>query len=238
MMVPVGKFDSMGQIRRSTGIICLLVGVLTLTLRVLPAGIPLASASAAEPSLTKTLQFIQTDDQGIIIRVRNTALGEVLNAIESRTGIHFRVAPELLQDIVTTKLNVPDWKTGVEKLLDNYNWVGLWSSRFESTQIHILARKEYAAGTLSLEKPMPVAPQPAAASSSGLTQKQLQELAKGPFRSPLPPHLFHDPSYKPFLKQYGIASLQDMKDTRKAMRVRVKARKRLQQIQEDILKGQ
>ncbi|NIP99163.1 MAG: hypothetical protein GWM98_01145, partial [Nitrospinaceae bacterium] len=60
-----------------------------------------------------------------------------------------------------------------------------------------------------------------------LSETQLRELAKGPYRSPLPSNLLKNSKIRQFLAQFRVNSEEDLQDIRKAMRVRREARKRL-----------
>lgn len=74
-----------------------------------------------------------------------------------------------------------------------------------------------------------VPPPPSAliASDIVLSKAQLLVLAQGPYRSPLPTHLFDERKYRKFLARHGIESLEDLKVIVKAKSVRRAARNQL-----------
>jgi hypothetical protein len=60
-----------------------------------------------------------------------------------------------------------------------------------------------------------------------LSPAQLREIAKGPYRSPLPAHLFEGSQYREFLARHGIESIEDLKVISKAQAIRRAAHKQL-----------
>lgn len=165
---------------------------------------------------------IEENKESVTIQVDDATLGEVLQSIEDKTGIRFHVSPSVRDDLIKTDLNAPDWQTAMKLLLDAYARAELWGSRLDLTEIHILSRVD-GTGVSSQS--------PGAGSPPMLSRKQLLKLVSGSYRGPLSPDLFDDPVIRSFLNQNGIQSLEDMKDSRKAKTVRVKARQQLRLIQ-------
>ena len=131
----------------------------------------------------------------------------------------------MLNDRITVNLNAPDWQTAMKLLLEPYSRAEVWNPRLDLTKIHILSRGD--AATVSSGRP-PARIKITEAdrlSSSTLNRRQLRKLARGSLNKPLPPGLYDDPKIKEYLKQYGIQSPEDMKDTGKARTIRIKARK-------------
>ncbi len=168
---------------------------------------------------------IEENDKGVTLQVDGASLGEVLQSIESKTGIQFHVSPSVIYDRITVNLNAPDWQTAMRLLLEPYGRAELWNPRLDLTEIHVLSRGD--AATVSSGRP-PARIKITEAdrrSSSTLHRNQLIKLSRGSLNKPLPPGLYNDPKIKEYLKQYGIQSQEDMKDTSKARTIRIKARK-------------
>jgi len=75
---------------------------------------------------------------------------------------------------------------------------------------------------------------PSNASNIFLSKAQLQVLAKGPYSSPLPAHLFSEPNYREFLVRHGIESLEELKVIAKAKAVRRAARQQLRVLRKSL----
>ena len=67
-----------------------------------------------------------------------------------------------------------------------------------------------------------------------LSKAQLRVLAKGPYSSPLPAHLFEEPKYREFLAKHGIESLEELKVIAKAKAVRRAARQQLRVLRKSL----
>ena len=166
------------------------------------------------------------------IKIINEPLPNVLQKVTNLSGIHFKVSDTLIGETITAKIHDSSWDAVVLKLLDSFNLVELRDGNGKLIKVHVLGWKsrEFAAKvdkeTVSIKK------RPLKKSEISLASEQLQELAQGPFRSPLPAYMLHDFGLKDFLSLHGISSDEDMKNIPKAMRVRVAARRQLKMLQE------
>ena len=164
---------------------------------------------------------IEENDKGITIQVNGASLDKVLQSIEGKTGIQFHISPSVQNDRVTVNLNAPDWKSAMKKLLQPYGRMELWNPRLDLTRIHITSAR-VVSGRSQTNNEVTEADR---LYSSTLNSRQLLKLAKGELNKPLPTGLYEDPEIKAFLKNYGIQSPEDMKDTIKARVIRIKVRK-------------
>jgi len=185
------------------------------------------------PTLTfaasKKIQIEENKD-GVLIRIQRAPLGDVLQAIQDKTGIQFKVADTVLKDRIRVSIIAPDWKTGVKQLLATYDRLELWNEQLELSRIHILSGIE--GQNASPPKPKGFKPtnRPKTAGNLPYTRSQLQTLSRGKLRSPLPLNLWDNPEYQPFLKHFGMRKREDLQDVKKAMNIRIRARRMLREL--------
>jgi len=208
---------------------------LVLSLSILLVSFPaLSFAQYSSPSNPSTkILGIDSSNTGIRIDVENRPLADVLLEISRQTGIHFKVAPSLANQTLTASIQAPDWKTGIETLLEEISTVTLWRNNSRMSEVVLLGYHE---GTqaFSSRSDRPYKPSINAPKTPEilLTRKQLKTLAKGPFRNPLAPELLKTPSFKNFLLNQGVETEEDLKQVKKAMRVRKAARLKLRELRE------
>jgi len=184
---------------------------------------------------------IQEHADKIFIQADNVPLGVLLRSIQIKTGIQFVITQSNWNDKVKVKYIVPDWKMAVNKILSSYNRVGQWNSNLNLSTIQILYKQveddhEYDNRVEFNDIQEPdiepvVESKQQAMSQPKLSFDQLTDIAKGRLRSPLSPSLFDDEDIRLFLKQEGVKSIEDAEDIKKAMNVRVKARRKLREIE-------
>ena len=195
------------------------------------------------PVSGKSASGVATTTDGVSIRVKQIPLRDLLRSIESESGIRFQINESLLKDSVTADIQADTWTEAVLDLLEDINRIELWQDDDHLASVRLLGNKEWASVTGSAtNSPTSNAgstanSQSSSSANSGLTgnqitlsKEQLQILSKGPYRSPLPENLYHEAAYRQFLGKYGINTQEDLKDRRKAMRVRREARKQLRLI--------
>lgn len=196
-----------------------------------------ASGALAAPGLPADgsgLAEVGESKDGVRIRVVGMPMAELLQRIEAETGIRFDFPESMAAELITAHVNAATWKDALGELLEDKNRIELWDARQRLTSIRLLSTREWEPGTA----PPATAPAsnrttsarlapPNAGGSTTLSKEQLAEISKGPYRSPLPETLYRNLSLRPFLESNGIRSEDDLKDTRKAMRVRREARKQL-----------
>ncbi len=195
------------------------------------------------PASGKSSSGVATTSDGVSIRVKQIPLRDLLRSIESESGIRFQINESLFKDSVTADIQADTWTEAVLDLLEDINRIELWQDDDHLASVRLLGNKEWASVTSSAtNSPTSNAgstanSQTSSSANSGLTgnqitlsKEQLQILSKGPYRSPLPENLYHEAAYRQFLGKYGINTQEDLKDRRKAMRVRREARKQLRLI--------
>lgn len=169
----------------------------------------------------------------VSINAQNEPIKEVLLRLEKNSGIRFMVTSSLGQERITASIRAATWSEISRQLLEGYNLVTLADDQNNLTKVVLLGRKS---GFVAMQTPLTrTILRPMDQTEIVLKVDQLRELAKGPFRSPLPVAFFHNPDYRDILAQYGIESKKDMTDVRKAMRVRVEVRRQLTILQKDKL---
>jgi len=195
------------------------------------------------PVSGKSADGVATTSDGVSIRVNQIPLRDLLRSIESESGIRFQINESLIKDSVTADIQADTWTEAVIALLEDINRIELWEDDDHLASVRLLGNKEWSSVTSSptnssssnIQRTSNTSRNSSATSGSAsnqitLSKEQLQILSKGPYRSPLPENLYHEAAYRDFLGKYGINSQEDLKDRRKAMRVRREARKQLRLI--------
>jgi hypothetical protein len=180
--------------------------------------------------LTASPIEIQSSNRGVRIEVNKHPLPDILLEISRQTGIHFRVDPSLENHTLTASIQAPDWKTAIETLLEEISTVTLWSKSSRMGEVILLGMHDGYEVLFSV--PNGSNKSSKNSQNAPLTKKQLRNLAKGPFRSPLSPELLETPAYREFLHNQGIETKEDLQQLTKAMRVRKAAKLQLRKLQE------
>lgn len=176
--------------------------------------------------------IIEEKKDGVVIRVKRAPLGDVLQVIQEKTGINFQVADTVLKDRIRVNITAPDWKTGIKQLLATYDRLELWNEPLELSNIHILS------GVEGKSAPAPKTNfqtnqsnnRTQTADNSPYTRSQLQALSRGKLRSPMPLTFWDNAEYQPFLKHFGMRKREDLNDVKKAMNIRIRARRMLREL--------
>ena len=197
------------------------------------AATSLAAAQAFPPG-GPGLAEVGATKHGVRIRVIGMPLAELLQRIEAETGIRFEFPEKMAEELMTAHVEAANWGDALDELLQDKNSIKLWDARKRVTSIRLLGTRNWEPGSASQPATLArTAPGNTAGSTNKagsnitLTKEQLGQISKGPYRSPLPESLYRNLALRPFLEKNGIASEDDLKDTRKAMRVRREARKQL-----------
>lgn len=180
---------------------------------------------------------IDFSNSGVKIDVKNRPLADVLLEISNQTGISFTVAHSLSNHTLTASIQAPDWKTGIVNLLEEISTVTLWENNSRMSEVVLLGNHD--GSEVFSSKPDSSVSSSINSQNTRkktaeilLTRKQLKKLAKGPFRNPLPPELLKTPPFKNFLLNQGVETEEDLKQVKKAMRVRKAARLQLRSLNE------
>jgi len=176
---------------------------------------------------------IDSSKDGVRIDVENQPLTYVLMEISRQTGIRFKVTPSLTNQTLTASIQAPDWKTGIETLLEEISTVTLWENNSRMSEVVLLGNND-GSEVFSSKSDSSVNSSINSQNNPGflLTREQLIKLAKGPFRNPLPPEFLKTPPFKNFLLKQGVETEEDLKQVKKAMRVRKAARLQLRSLNE------
>jgi hypothetical protein len=203
----------------------------------------------------QNLVNIGEDDGEILIKADDVPIGVLLNSIEIKTGMHFIVPQSIWNDNIKINLTVSNWRAALNIILHHYDRAGEWDTKLNLITIRLFSRNtseevqevhqtaedsfdETEQTTIqemhqTVEDPFNETEQATIQEvipSEKLTFYQLSEIANGRLRSGLSPSLFDDPNISIFLKQFGIMSIEDGQDSKKAMKVRVEARNRLRKM--------
>jgi hypothetical protein len=184
-------------------------------------------------------------------------LQQVVPRASEESGVEIEADGPLLNELVPAQETGPDQSLDLEPVLDGFSRIELFGDDSELQKVIIMDRIESESSqsptSASTTRSAPVAapsiprsikspqkrtgasaPAPAAnpaqeieAPESNLDKEQLQELIRGPYRSPLPDKLWDDPAYRQFLTQRGFRTREDMKDRNKAKRLRSTVRRLL-----------
>ncbi len=166
------------------------------------------------------------------IKAINEPLSNVLQKITKSSGIQFKVSDALIDERVSAKIQEANWDAVVLKLLDNFNLVEVRDGKGSLIKVHVLGLKNQEFVVNATNELIRPKKRPLKKSEIFLNTNQLRELAKGPFRSPLPAHMLHDTELRNFLSLHGISSDEEMANVQKAMRVRVAARRQLKMLRD------
>jgi hypothetical protein len=165
------------------------------------------------------------------IKIINEPLSNVLQKITKSSGIDFQVADALMGELISAKIQESNWDAVVLRLLDNFNLVELKDGKGHLQKVHVLSLKNQEIVVKSTNEVIQFKKRPSNKAEIWLNADQLHELAKGPFSSPLPAHMFNDTELRNFLSLHGISSDKEMNNIKKSMRVRIEARRQLKMLQ-------
>jgi len=201
--------------------------------------LPAMGLAAPAPAGNGGPALVLFNKSGVQIKASGVPLGELLQYVEAASGIQFDVPDKLAGEMVSVDLRAKNWQDALAELLEDKSRLDVWDARNRLTSVRLLGNREWGTGSA----PQTAAPaaitarvQPGAAPSQNtaagtdLNKEQLSQISKGPYRSPLSEELYRNLTLRPFLEKFGIQSEADLKDTRKAMRVRREARKQLRLI--------
>ena len=174
---------------------------------------------------------IKVTPEKISIEIDNVSLAEVLNNIESKSGIGFDVPYAMRNQIIDAHVQAHDWKGALSILLEEFSRIDIWEG--DQLKTVYLLKSNRTADFFPSEAPVAPpqrtqgSPQEPVTDEKAilLTQDQARKLFAGGFRSPLSNKLLLDPELKEFLAGYGIENEEDLKDVNKAKSVRREARK-------------
>ncbi len=195
----------------------------------------LLTAQCASARETGTYLNIKRDpvDNTIVLEASQVHLSDVLRQVEQRTGIRMHASESVSDVKINKNIEAMDWEEAIDVLLEDFNTIQIAGGKKGLLSVRILGQKERGATSSAVPG---TKPQRSSASRSpdnnssvlgGFTETQWRELAKGPYRGPLPNQLLEDPAYREFLAKHGVKSTDDLQDIRKAIRVRRDARKQL-----------
>lgn len=209
----------------------------------------LLTVCAAVPTAAHAKQISVTERDGTIhIHSESTPLSEVLKTISQATGIRFHISTEARNNLITRKIEAPDWKTALRRLLDAYDRLELWDPDLAASEVHILsgtgngtpqepprenrqASRAPSNQTSQTDRRFaPSTPRPTGQPSPSLNREQLMLLSKGKLRDPFPASAFQDPDIRFFLQQFQVTP-NSRGDA--FLRARIKARRLLKDSQKE-----
>lgn len=169
----------------------------------------------------------------ISIDGRHKTLEETLQEVSEASGIQFQIPDSLKEFQIKKDIQGSDWNDAVRKILENFNLVEVNVEGGKLKKVFILGIKNRGSDFQTVNgRPSIDTKRPLEVSKIFLSMDQLRRLAKGPFRSPIPNHLYHEPQLKEFLALHAIGNPEDLDNIQKAMRVRVEARRQLKLLAE------
>jgi len=179
---------------------------------------------------------INSGVQGIIIKSKGVSLTDLLNKIETQSGIDFKINNGLLEESISVDVEAATWTKAVQEVLKDYNRVELWGRDRKLTGVYVVEALN-SEGAYFEEKVR--SGQVARDNERGtddeipLSKGQLVKLVRGPYRSPISPKLWEDDQLRTFLDQHGIRDREDLKNLQKAMTIRQAARKQLRDLRKN-----
>ena len=185
---------------------------------------------AASPS-GRSYNHVKVTSDTIVIEIDNVSLGDVLNNIQSKSGIGFDVPNAMRAQIIEAHVQAVDWKGALSLLLEEYSRIDVWeenqlktvyllkSNRFGDLFPSEIPASQNERGRRGFQPSSPVEDQIL------LTQDQARKVFSGGLRSPLSTDLLLDPELEDFLAEFGVENEEDLKDIKKAKRVRREARR-------------
>lgn len=85
---------------------------------------------------------ITQDKSGVSLAFQGKTIKQALDSIKEKTGIQFRITDALGQKTVPYDVKAENWKTAVQKLLQNYNKIEMWQEDLTKSQVWIVRESE------------------------------------------------------------------------------------------------
>ncbi|MFQ5444871.1 MAG: hypothetical protein ACE5EK_09670 [Nitrospinales bacterium] len=167
----------------------------------------------------------------VTLRAQNELLADVLHKIQAESGIRFKLSSSLEGERISGKVQGQNWPEAVKQFLEGYSLVEIRDDRGKLTEVFLLGKNTEGGFKESEKVAGSIRKLPMSKEEMLLSKNQLRELAKGPFRSPIPAHFSHDAGYREFFAWYETQSPGDLNDVLHAMRIRVEARRQLKILQ-------
>ena len=185
------------------------------------------AVSVSGPSGSSSIN-IKASDAGIILKVENSYLADVLQQVANETNIQFNIGSQLTSHRITVNIRGPNWNSVIETLLKDFSRVTVWNEKSEGMKEVLLLGKNnwdpkeafetgsYDNRTMSEENRSP-----------GISVSQLKRLVRVPLGNSLPPSLFADQEIRRYLKLKGIQSPEEWEQPKKARTALHMAKKEL-----------
>ena len=92
--------------------------------------------STSKSSITST-------SKGIQLHFRDYPLGEILKNIHDETGIRFNLSPGMETSLISLDIEAKHWKNSVQKLIQDYSRVEIWTNQPKTSQIWLVESNPY-----------------------------------------------------------------------------------------------
>ncbi|MFQ5671601.1 MAG: hypothetical protein ACE5G9_00770 [Nitrospinales bacterium] len=218
-------------------------GLVALVLLLPFLGLPVFAETASPPRAAADpigALEIRSFEKGVTIDVTERSLKDVLRRIQNDSGILFAVRDELGDITITARISAVDWTSAVKKLLEDFNKVELWD-RGRLRRVWLLGGGDSVGR--SIQKTAKVLDEADQEHKKKkiirgrkykifLSEEELGEITKFPSIEPLPDYLIHDSRYRKFLRQFGLESLDDLKDMSNTLTVHLEVRRQLRELEE------
>ena len=86
--------------------------------------------SVSGPSGSSSIN-IKASDAGIILKVENSYLADVLQQVANETNIQFNIGSQLTSHRITVNIRGPNWNSVIETLLKDFSRVTVWNEKSE-----------------------------------------------------------------------------------------------------------
>ena len=200
-----------------------------LILAVIFSFFPTSKSFAEEnPNLTIEVKPLGDGRSDILINAYRVPLVVMLEKLEEKSGVRFRARENLLNETISTEVREVNWSNTVLKIFENFNRLVLWRSETQLEEILLLKHSESNGELL----PTNIGKEggPIQNLEANLSRDQLRMLVRNLLGGSIPSLLFNDKKVRNFFNQHDVKSVDDLRDIKKAMKVRREASKRLRNL--------
>ncbi len=203
-------------------------------------------------SSSKNFNGVRKEQGKVKINVENIPLKQVLEMINYHSGINFQGYSEQFDKKITVNIDANSWPEAIKELLIDFGkievgdgkqlktvWLlggdhsegPVWVSHSGSngSRNGVNGRK----AALKDSKYSPNASKiPQSSINSPRLYNKLKRISSLSFNDPIPESFVNDKDLKPFFRQFGIRSIDDLKNKKQSHRLKKMAKRRVQAMEE------
>ena len=181
---------------------------------------------------------LNSGKHGVFIKSNNLSLADLLQEIHNQSGIEFKVDLEVGNVPFHADVEASSWTEAVLEIIEDFNHILVWDRQKRLTQVHMLSLMDPEVPLEINSEKFPKTPKRGKTTSAQqvpigeivLNKAQLSRIGLSPYRSPISPQLLDDHQIRRFLEKHDIRNEEDLKNSKKAMKVRKIARRQLQEL--------